>query len=351
MAPELVRWSADGFILFQIVGMVGVIAGRVFGHQPGTGIGRPILSLVMIWNMLLALPTAVLGLIWLVVWKIIEPEKIILHEPGRTIGMVFVLMPIFIALLGAVISLWQLRRFRIQRINLAIPNLPVALKGLTIVHLSDLHIGKLTRGKVLDDMVAATNQLDADLVLLTGDLINMSLEDLPKGIAMMRAMKSRYGVYSCEGNHDLIEDERKFEAAVKASGIPFLLNESVTISVKGQAVRIVGLRWGEGMGRDGDALAKLMSGRDDGRFTILLAHNPAVFDAAAAARIPLTLAGHTHGGQLMLGEKVGFGPWFFKYWSGLYETGLSRMIVSNGAGNWFPLRVYAPAEIIHLTLE
>ena len=243
--------------------------------------------------------------------------------------------------------------------TLEIPNLPPALRGLTIAHLSDLHIGKLTCGKVLDDMVAATNRLDVDLILLTGDLINFALEDLPKGLALLREMKSRHGLFLCEGNHDLIEDEERFETAAKASGLGFLLHEAVTVKVKGAPVRIAGLRWDEGMahGRGGaqlnpkETLADLLAGGEPGAFTILLAHHPDAFDAAAEAGVPLTLAGHTHGGQLMLTPTIGFGSWLYRYWSGLYQKGASQMVVSNGTGNWFPLRIGAPAEIILLTLR
>ena len=91
--------------------------------------------------------------------------------------------------------------------------------------------------------------------------------------------------------------------------------------------------------------------RDPEAFTILLAHHPHAFDRAAAAGIPLTLSGHTHGGQLMLTRNIGAGPLLFKYWSGLYRKGPSALAVSNGVGNWFPLRINAPAEILHLTLR
>jgi predicted MPP superfamily phosphohydrolase len=101
----------------------------------------------------------------------------------------------------------------------------------------------------------------------------------------------------------------------------------------------------------GDALGQLLAQGKPDAFTILLAHHPQVFDAAAAAGIPLTLAGHTHGGQLMLTPRLGFGPWLYRYWSGLYRQGASQLVVSNGTGNWFPLRIGAPAEIVLLTLE
>jgi predicted MPP superfamily phosphohydrolase len=361
MAPEILRWALAGFIVLQIAGMMGMFMARLLGHQPGTGLGRPLLSLLFIWNMLLALPTAVVGLIGLIVWWIATWHSAMqtLVSSTRIIGLMAAALPFVVALLATAVALGQLNRFRVNRMTLKIPNLPPALRGLTIVHLSDLHIGKLTRGKVLDAMVAATNQLDADLILLTGDLINFSIEDLPKAFEMLRVMKSRYGLFLCEGNHDLIESRSEFEAATQASGLGFLLNESATVQVKGQAVQILGLRWGEGMSHaeetvgspPQDALHDLLAKGATDAFTILLAHHPDAFDAAADAGIPLTLAGHTHGGQLMLTRSIGFGPWLYRYWSGFYQKGASQLIVSNGAGNWFPLRINAPAEIIHLTLE
>jgi predicted MPP superfamily phosphohydrolase len=93
----------------------------------------------------------------------------------------------------------------------------------------------------------------------------------------------------------------------------------------------------------------LGKGRPDA-FRILLAHHPHAFDPAADMGIPLTLSGHTHGGQIMLTPNWGAGR-VFKYWSGLYEKDRAKLVVSNGVGNWFPLRIGAPAEIVHLTLR
>ena len=90
-------------------------------------------------------------------------------------------------------------------------------------------------------------------------------------------------------------------------------------------------------------------------FQILLAHHPHAFDPAAAVGIPLTLAGHTHGGQIMLTDQLGAGPAMYRYWSGLYHKQAAHrdaaLVVSNGVGNWFPLRINAPAEIVHITLR
>jgi predicted MPP superfamily phosphohydrolase len=168
----------------------------------------------------------------------------------------------------------------------------------------------------------------------------------------------------CEGNHDLIENGREFRRVTKASGVPLLVNETLDLNVRGAGVKLLGLRWGSGRpgaGRSADrsdgairaSLDELLPSlrRDPESFPILLAHHPHAFDAAADAGIPLTLSGHTHGGQLMFNEHVGFGPMMFRYWTGQYRKGDSRLVVSNGVGNWFPLRVAAPAEIIHLTLR
>jgi predicted MPP superfamily phosphohydrolase len=168
-------------------------------------------------------------------------------------------------------------------------------------------------------------------------------------------MQGRYGSYLIEGNHDLIENPAEFERRVRASGIPFLLDEAQTISVRGVPLQLLGLSWTRAHAdRDvaiGAAVDRLLQLRQPDVFPILMAHHPHAFDAAAKAKLPLTLSGHTHGGQLMLNEREGFGPALFHYWSGLYRRGESSLVVSNGVGNWFPLRINAPAEIIHLTLE
>jgi hypothetical protein len=128
------------------------------------------------------------------------------------------------------------------------------------------------------------------------------------------------------------------------------------LNIRGYPLQLLGLRWQSGPPRERDALisaavGQLLEQRQPDAFPILMAHHPHAFDAAANAGVPLVLSGHTHGGQLMWNEQHGFGPAIYRYWSGLYERGASRMIVSNGVGNWFPIRTNAPAEIVHITLR
>jgi predicted MPP superfamily phosphohydrolase len=164
-------------------------------------------------------------------------------------------------------------------------------------------------------------------------------------------LQSRHGSYLCVGNHDLIEDGAEFVRRVRAR-LPLLVGGSRVVAVRGYPVQLLGLPWYRDEAGLADAVRRLAGQVTPGAFPVLLAHHPHAFDAAAAAGLPLTVSGHTHGGQLMLGPDVGFGPAMFRYWSGLYrKPGGEALVVSNGAGNWFPLRVGAPAEIVHLTLR
>jgi len=252
------------------------------------------------------------------------------------------------------VAMVSLDRFRIRRLTLNIPDLPPALDGLTVAHISDIHTGAFTPSAKLAAIVQQTNALNADLVLMTGDLIDYTLADLPAGLEMLRRLKSRYGLFACEGNHDLFEDREEFEDRVRSAGIPLLLDNSKTILINGHPVQILGLAYGAYRQRNhliDHHMPLLLRHRRDDAFPILLSHHPHAFDPAAEAGIPLTLSGHTHGGQLMLTDSLGAGPLMFRYWSGLYTKGRSSLVVSNGVGNWFPLRINAPTEIAHLTLR
>ena len=358
------------FMVAMMLGLIAVIAARMSRGDWDRAIPKFAVSAIFIWHFIglgllsligLALVPILLG------QKIVRatrPAPIIVKRPAhpadwnrrdflRFTGAM--LPPVFtFGLTG--IAMAQLNSIRVRRFVLPIAELPKELDGMTIAQVSDMHVGRFTNGDVLKKMVRVVNEMSADLVLLTGDLINDALADLDTGLELTRALEARFGLAIIEGNHDLIEDPAEFERRVRASGIPFLLDESTIMNVRGFPVQLLGLRWtrAHGEGRDaaiGAEVTKLVEQRTADAFPILMAHHPHAFDAAAEAGLPLTLSGHTHGGQLMLNEQLGFGPALFRYWSGLYERGQSKLIVSNGVGNWFPLRVNAPAEIVHLTLR
>ena len=261
-----------------------------------------------------------------------------------------VALPPLVTISAAARALGQVHQFRIRRIEIPLAQLPTELDGMTIAHVSDLHVGRFTRSWMLPRIADATNAMKADLVLLTGDLIDLSLVDLPAGLDFVRRLDPRQGLFMCEGNHDLIENRFAFESRVKAAGVPLLLDQSALVRVNGTPVQVLGMSWSRG-DRIIESINRLIPQRHSHLFQILLAHHPHAFDPAAALGIPLTLSGHTHGGQLMLNERLGAGPAMFKYFSGLYRQKESALVVSNGVGNWFPLRVNAPAELVHITLR
>jgi predicted MPP superfamily phosphohydrolase len=376
--PRGWRMALIAFFLVQITGLTLLLTSRVRNTETDRVLTKPLLSAVYIWHflgvpvfLLLAfgerLAAGARRLTGIIISddRAITPARESADGEGAMRRRDFVTLavtsaPAILSLAGTAIALPQLERFRIRRMEVHLATLPVALEGLTIAHVTDFHVGRFTSGRLLGEIADATNQLDADLVLLTGDLINYDLRDLPAGLDIVRALRARHGVFMCEGNHDLIENPVRFRSAARKSGVPFLLNESLAIKVRDVPIQILGLQWGHDKhysiraAQHGDAaieasMRELMRQRDSSAFPILLAHHPHAFDYADD--VPLTLAGHTHGGQLMLTENMGFGPAMFRYWSGVYRKQDRALVVSNGVGNWFPLRTRAPAEIIHLTLR
>ena len=366
-----VRILHSFFFGFQLAGLLAVILSR--RSEAWDQLPKFVMAAVYLWHLVilpLIVPLTVIGgIVTLGLWV---SRKIRERETGAApTGGAGMSRRAFLAATAAfapqlftvgltAIALRQLEQFRIRRLTIPIRDLPSALDGLTIAHVSDMHAGRFTRSAVLREMTAAANDLRSELILVTGDLINGALHELPEGIAAIRRLDARSGVYMIEGNHDLFPGREAFESRVKNSGIPLLINEAEQLTVRGHPVQLLGQRWGGPVfrRREGNddatiaaSFAELLTLRDPAAFPILLAHHPHAFDPAAAAQIPLTLAGHTHGGQLMLNAETGFGPLMFRYWSGHYTKGDSHLIVSNGVGNWFPLRTSAPAEIIHLTLR
>jgi uncharacterized protein len=257
------------------------------------------------------------------------------------------------------VGLEQLKHFRIRKLIVPIAGLPSGIDGLTIAHVSDTHVGSLTHGNKLSAISDAVNDLSADFVLHTGDIINNDQRDLVPAFEMMNAMRGKHGKWMCEGNHDIIEGRSGFERFVMGQRMPVLLDESRIARVNNVDVQIMGIRWRRPARETGirmetalsEDVKKIAQQRQAGAFPILLAHHPHAFDAAIENDLPLTLAGHTHGGQLALSHNIGFGPLMYKYWSGLYEQNGKACVVSNGTGNWFPLRINVPAEIVHITLK
>ena len=233
---------------------------------------------------------------------------------------------------------------RVREFRIPIVGLPPELEGFSIAHVSDLHSGIFCGPERLKIIGDTANDLKADLVAITGDIINHALDEFPAALTAMKSIESRHGTYLCEGNHDLIAGPRVVADLCNANGLPMLYHSNVVLPINGRRLVLAGLPWiyADGSGGNKEMVSRLFPARQKGDVRILLAHHPHRFDIADSA--DLVLSGHSHGGQIMFGD-TGLGPLFFKYWSGLYQRGNTSLVVSNGGGDWFPCRIGAPAEI------
>ena len=239
-------------------------------------------------------------------------------------------------------------------------HLPESLHGLRITHLSDLHIGHLHLPDLLPGIVDRCNRFEADVIAVTGDLVDLSLEPLDKVIEAMKHLTAPLGVYFVAGNHDKLLDGRRFAARMRQAGLKLLHNETTMVRARGCRIAIAGIDFerrrralgqvvGDTLNRDPD-----FQGAD---LRLLLAHHPDAFEAAARHGVDLTLSGHTHGGQVMLsnqrGKKgsIGLGSMTYRYPHGLYRRGHYHLHVTSGTGTWFPMRLKCPAEVACLTLQ
>ena len=245
------------------------------------------------------------------------------------------------------------RRARIVTVDVPLANLSPALQGFTIAQISDVHVGSQIKESYVDAIVAAVNHLNADLIALTGDLVDGSVEDLARHIAPLGRLRARYGAFVVTGNHEYYSGERAWTREFRRLGLHVLLNEHVVVKHKGAPLVVAGVTDYSAHHFDpaqrSDPTAALAGAPDDAAAKILLAHQPRSAAAAAGAGFDLQLSGHTHGGQ--------FWPWnLFVRFQQPFTAGLHRLnhlwvYISRGTGYWGPPnRFGAPSEITLLRL-
>jgi len=253
-------------------------------------------------------------------------------------------------------TLWGLinarRTARVIAVDVPIKDLPVSLHGFTIAQISDIHVGPTIKGDYLQSIVGAVNRLDADMVAVTGDLVDGSVAQLRSHVAPLAGLTSRHGTYFVTGNHEYYSGVTAWVAELRRLGVNVLLNEHVVLRHNDGALVIAGVTDHSGHHFDeshrSDPAASIASAPDH-VVRILLAHQPRSAAAALQAGFHLQLSGHTHGGQ--------FWPWnFFVRLQQPFTAGLHRLqtlwvYTSRGTGYWGPPKRFgAPSEITHLRL-
>ena len=245
-----------------------------------------------------------------------------------------------------------LGRVALREISVQLSRLPPALHGVTIVQLSDLHIGPIIGRQFLERVVAQVNAIHPDIIAITGDLVDGSVARLREKVAPLAQLRARWGVYFVTGNHEYYSGADAWCSEIERLGVRVLRNERVTIGHDGHSFDLAGVDdWysQRKLGAAPSYLTRALAGRDPARELVLLAHQPSAVFEAKEHGVGLQLSGHTHGGQIW--------PWHFlvrlqqPVVSGLARFGKTHLYVSNGTGHWGPpMRLAAPAEITCLRL-
>jgi uncharacterized protein len=242
----------------------------------------------------------------------------------------------------------------IRRVRVRLARLPRAQNGLTIAQITDLHVGPTIGRDIVEDVVKRTNDLSPDIIAITGDLVDGSVDALREAVAPLANLRARHGVFFVTGNHEYFSGADAWLNELARLGIRVLGNERVSIGEGGAGFDLAGIedrtaqRYG-GLSPEA-ALARALDGRDPKRELVLLAHQPRSMIEAAPFGIGLQLSGHTHGGQIWpFGYLVRLQQ---RFWPGLHRHGDAQIYVSRGTGYWGPpMRLAEPGEITHLTLE
>jgi predicted MPP superfamily phosphohydrolase len=257
------------------------------------------------------------------------------------------------AVVGAYSIFQGLRDPVVKELRIAVPGLPPALSGTTIVQLTDLHIGATKSRNFATDVVRRTNALAPDVIAITGDLVEGRFGSGRDDTLPLADLRARLGVFMVTGNHEYYSGLREWLPKLQRLGIRVLRNEHVVIDAeKGGGWELAGIEdWnGRSIEPDGGPdLGRALAGHDPGRPVLLLSHQPRAIFSAAQAGVALVLSGHTHGGQI----------WPFSclvrlqqpYLEGLHRVGRAQLYVSPGTGYWGPpMRLGTRAEITRITL-
>lgn len=250
--------------------------------------------------------------------------------------------------IGGLGLLSALRTPAVKNVEVALPRWPKALDGYRVVQLSDIHIGAILQRGYAARLVARCNGLKADLLAITGDLVDGSVAQLREHVAPFASLRAHDGVFFATGNHDHYAGAEEWIHHLEQLGLRVLRNDHQLLQRNGQAIVVAGVL--DVTSRSGDDVEAALATAPDSAPRLLLAHHPETFRKACKYGVDLQLSGHTHDGQM----------WPFRYLvhlqtrfvAGLYRQGTHALYVSRGTGFWGPpLRVLAPPEITQLTLR
>jgi predicted MPP superfamily phosphohydrolase len=341
-------------------------------------------ALAIFWGLAVLVHTAWLGIPWLasaapvarllaILWLGCMLAATVLLIPFALLAAAFrnhttasgslpVAYAVAFSLSGIILAISSDAPFVVRQEDVRVVALPAALDGFRIANLGDVHIGYFIDAKELARGIEAINAQHVDLIAVTGDLV----DDVNQLEGTMRALElsnAPFNLVAILGNHEEAGDLAKILSIYRGhtARIELLLNQNVTLEKHGASLHIVGVKYPTNpkgqivhhpeldeslMKAEADAA---FAGVPPGATVIALTHHPAFFPIAVAHGAQLTLASHTHGGQIRL-----FGRPLtddYPFLQGLYQKGAASLDVSAGFGHWLPLRFGVPREIVIVTLR
>lgn len=373
-------WAVPAFMLYQIFQLY--IITKTPGYQPTPSAFSSFIGMVVLFivpKLLVFGFHFIEDIVWIIkliyqkLFAKVQTSDITTGGITRArfitqIGIVLAAIPFISILYGILFGRFN---YTVVRKKLQFANLPESFQGLKVVHISDMHLGSFENNYApIVKAVDMINELDADLILFTGDLVNNVASEVDGWEPILSKMKAKMGKFSITGNHDYgdyhrwdSDDEKtaNFENFVqKHKDIDFRLmcNESLVFERGNDKLILAGVEnWGKPPFKQYGNLKQSLENVDKEDFTILMSHDPSHWDAEVITEsdVDLTLSGHTHGMQFGI-DIPGFkwSPVKYKYprWSGLYEEGNQKLYVNRGFGYLaFPGRVGMPPEITLLEFE
>jgi len=283
-------------------------------------------------------------LIWRRTPRFDPTRRTVLRTAGAAVG----LLPV----IGTAVGFVRRNRFRLSEVSVPIPNLPRDLDGLRIVQITDIHLSEFLSERELAIAIDMANETKAHLALVTGDLITRSGDPVDACLRQLARVRADAGVLGCLGNHEAYAGiENYVTAQGRRMGIEFLRSESRLLRFGNAAINFAGVDYQRMHSPYLRGAERLIV---PGAVNVLLSHNPDVFPVAAKQGYALTIAGHTHGGQVdveILHQHLNVARYFTPFVRGLYRHENSSVYVSCGLGTiGVPVRIGAPPEISVLRL-
>ena len=347
--------AAGALLIFLTMGTLKFPLVRVFGGNnfyapdlPGwvLHLGGFLYGWIL-FSFIILIPAAVFISVWQGYCKLKKRPGI----SGKTIRITKLIL-VGIAALVSLTALWGgIKSPEVRPVRLAFRDLPVQADGLRIAVLSDIHAGPTVREERVRKFVELANASKADVILLVGDYLDGTVEEVGRDLEPLRDLRAPLGVFAVPGNHEYYYDYPRWRQFFAEQGIRMLENRRVELGNTG--VRVAGITdpAGRKFKEPAPNLKRALAGAGE-HFTILMSHRPKYARQAAKLGARLQLSGHTHGGSI-----IGLAP-FVKnfnagFVSGKYTVDDMTLLVCNGTGIWngMPLRLGAPSEILLLELR